>query len=218
MNILIVLNQAFEFNQDTGHDYVIGVDGGCRYCLDNELTMNLAIGDFDSLATELLETLKRRAIPIEHHAPEKDATDCELAIRHAMGLQPDSITVTGVLGGRADHSLANLLCLATQTGSVPVTMPGQIYNGYLLKSRQSIELEDESRGTVSIMALTQICHGVSNRGLKYPLQAATLPFGVGWGLSNEIIESRARITLEQGVLLVLADTGIKADIEINEEE
>ena len=115
-------------------------------------------------------------------------------------------------GGRTDHSLANLFCLAKQTANIPISMPGPNQNGYLLKNQQSLELIQDIGQLVSIMAMLKDCYGVSNTGMKYPINNSTINVGSGLGISNESIATSCDVSLNQGVLLVLTDSRSKAQI------
>ena len=212
MKILVVLNQTDRNMPIIEHDFVIGVDGGCRWCLDNNLPIDLAVGDFDSLNKEDLQSLSSKAINIERHPVNKDHTDLELALAVAMEKKPSSITVYGVWGGRMDHSLANLLCIAMQSGQTPVIMPDHNESGYLIKNQQKIQINAEIGHCISILALGNDCIGVSNNGLKYPLNDALIKQGTGIGLSNLTTDHISEVSLQLGVLLIL--TGNRCDARL----
>ena len=218
MNILIVLNQTDTDTPPISHDYLIGVDGGCEWCLKNNQKMDLAIGDFDSLSPAHFLQLKQYAGKIEQHSTEKDQTDLELAITAAMQVNPCQLNVYGVWGGRLDHSLANLLCLAEQTQRVPIYMPGRHQFGFIIKSKQVISIKAQPNHSVSLLALGDDCYGISNKGFKYPLTDAILKHGSGRGLSNLTTDKRSEIALDQGRLLVLTGTETQVDITTQDED
>ena len=209
---LIVLNQTDVEPLTEGFDFIIGVDGGCKWCIENNICFDLAIGDFDSLEQHYFDQLDQHAKTIDQHSRDKDLTDLELAIKSARAHSSEHLTVLGVWGGRTDHSLANLFCLAGQSVNIPVSMPGHNQNGYLLKSQQSLELTQDIGQIVSIMAIQDDCHGVSNSGMRYPLTNSTISQGSGLGLSNETITNSSSITIVEGALLVL--THQQADAKI----
>lgn len=201
-----MLNQADTNLPEERHDFVIGVDGGCRWCMDNHQPVDLAIGDFDSLDTRDLQKLSSRSVEIERHPEDKDHTDLELALIAAMKRSPSAITVHGVWGGRIDHSLANLLCIAVQSGQVPVAMHGSQQSGYLIKNRQTIIFNAEMGQCVSLLALCMNCTGVSNSGFKFPLNDALIEQGTGIGLSNLTTAPVSEISLQAGILLILTSS------------
>ena len=49
--------------------------------------------------------------PIQQHPAAKDETDLELALVYAANNYPGDIYLFGVLGGRLDQTLANILLL-----------------------------------------------------------------------------------------------------------
>ena len=61
-------NQEFQF---------IGVDGGCLKLMEEELPIDLAIGDFDSISLEDKEALKNYTSKMIEFPSEKDFTDFE---------------------------------------------------------------------------------------------------------------------------------------------
>ena len=212
MKILIVLNQADKTLPIDKYDFIIGVDGGCNWCIENKQTIDLAIGDFDSLSKEDLKTLVSMSVKIERHPENKDQTDLELALAAAMKKNPSTITVYGVWGGRNDHSIANLLCIALQSDHCPVIMHGNDESGYLLKNQQKINITAEIGHRISILALGGDCSGVSNKGLKYPLTSATIKQGTGIGLSNLTTDVETEISLDTGILLILTGANCTASI------
>src|SRR5699024_6449507 len=57
------------------------------------------------------KTVQQNADVFEIHPPEKDKTDLEIALQKALSLEPDTIYLFGVTGGRLDHALINLQLL-----------------------------------------------------------------------------------------------------------
>ncbi len=83
------------------------MDGGFTSLADVGCAPDLAIGDFDSLGY-VPEGVEVLVFP-----PEKDASDMELALGEAVARGADAVEVYGALGGRLDHTLANLQLLAS---------------------------------------------------------------------------------------------------------
>lgn len=87
----------------------IGIDMGYQLIVKEGKSCLFAIGDFDS--GQLEEPLP---FPIERHPVAKDETDSELAIMKAKEMGYKTIILWGALGGRLDHTLANLRCITWQ--------------------------------------------------------------------------------------------------------
>ena len=138
-------------------DWVIAADGGYARLLALGIPADLVVGDFDSLAWE------------------KDETDMLAAIRLGLKKGYRAFYLYGGTGGRTDHTLANLQCLAflSKRGA----------RGFLFGANEAITAITDGeiawgpggRGTVSVFAHGGRAEGVSIRGLKYPLCGAGEP-------------------------------------------
>ena len=80
---------------------VIAADSGAVHAKAAGLTIDIAVGDFDSIPPMLLVELESAGVKIERHPAVKDATDLELAIDVAIREGADVITIVGGHGGRA---------------------------------------------------------------------------------------------------------------------
>lgn len=90
-------------------EYIVGVDSGLDYLIENHLRIDLAIGDFDSVNPKYLEEIEKRSSQVIRLEVAKDMTDLAYAIDYVYNnMEYDSITVYGGIGGRVDHFLANL--------------------------------------------------------------------------------------------------------------
>ena len=85
-------------------DYIIAADSGLRHLAPLGVTCDELIGDFDSLGY----------IPdnaTEVYPCEKDDTDAMLAVKHGLLKGMDYFVILGGLGGRLDHTMANIAAL-----------------------------------------------------------------------------------------------------------
>lgn len=90
-------------------DYFVGVDRGCLYILEQGWTLDLAVGDFDSMTEIERQKVQKSAHELQRAQAEKDDTDTQLALALAFEKFPQAnVTLIGVTGGRLDHFLANL--------------------------------------------------------------------------------------------------------------
>ncbi len=93
------------------HD-VVAADSGALEAMRHGFSVDLVVGDLDSLPGEALGELVRNGAAVERHPPDKDATDLALAIGRAVARGATRVTVVGGHGGRLDHLLANVAVLA----------------------------------------------------------------------------------------------------------
>jgi thiamine pyrophosphokinase len=188
------------------NDYVICVNGGSIHALALGVRPHLVIGDLDSLPVETREKILKQKPAMVKHPPEKDKSDLELALDHAVLMQPAEILILGALGGaRCDHAFINLLLLQIPFKNA---IPAKI-----IDERQEILLAGEKTvvkgkpgDLLSLFALTDQVDGITTVNLKYPLVNETLHFASTRGLSNELLASSAEVTVGSGLLLVIKTT------------
>jgi thiamine pyrophosphokinase len=180
----------------------VAADGGAAHCLALGVAPHAVIGDFDSLDPAQRATLEAQGAQFIQHPARKDATDFELALLHARAAGATRIEVLGGLGRRWDHSLANLLLAADpRFADLPITFLHGEQRLFIIAARTQLELETGSR--VSLIPLRGDAHGVSTRGLEYPLASETLPFGSSRGVSNVVAQPQVEIDLASGLLLCI---------------
>lgn len=191
-------------------DLVIAVDGGCMYCDVLGIEPDVIIGDFDSLTAEYIYRLKEaengkdeKKKRIIHLNPVKDDTDTLAAIR--LGLQEGyrEFHLYGAMGGRLEHTIANLQCLQylKKEGAA-----GYLWDGNMMATvivNESISFRREMEGMVSVFATGESASGVTEKGLKYLLNDAEITNSFPIGVSNEFIGERAEISVKDGALLIL---------------
>src|SRR4051794_1838295 len=94
------------------HRYVIAPGSGVDHAPALGLSVDRAVGDFDSVTPGARAAAEAAGAVVEQHPAAKDATDLELALEAAIGTGTDRIVVVGGVGGRLDHLLATALLLA----------------------------------------------------------------------------------------------------------
>ena len=179
-------------------DYVIACDRGYSYAVSCGIHPDLVVGDFDSYDGSIDSN-----VPVNRFPPEKDDTDTILAVRRAAELGVESVSLYCALGGRMDHTVANLqaLIFAQNLG-----MGSSIHSAntmiHTLKNG-SMRLPRRYGWTLSVFSAQDMCYGVNISGVKYPLHNATLSNSYPLGISNEWISPEAFISVEKGILLIV---------------
>lgn len=190
---------ARDFNP-TEEDIIIAADGGLRALMAIGRKPHLLIGDLDSLgAYDLPED-----IPLEKHPVEKDDTDTAIALAQGYAQGYRHFRLYGCGGGRVDHLLANFqtMCRYSQMDA-EIQLIASDYTAYAL-TNSTLTLPERAAGTtVSIFCHGDQAEGVTLRGLKYPLTNHTLTCHHPLGVSNEHTGEPARITVQNGTLLIL---------------
>lgn len=185
------------FFENGRFDAVYAVDGGFAHLEAVGCVPDIAIGDFDSLG---YRPKCRRVIELP---VEKDKSDLEAAMDRAKTRQFDEVIVYGALGGRLDHTMANLqMCARFAESGMGVTFVADDYAIRIVVGPDAYELPLLEEGTVSVFAATNEAYGVIERGMKYSIDDETLTNRTTRGLSNELQGVEAAVAVEEGTLFV----------------
>jgi len=173
---------------------LVAVDGGLKHCHALGLQPDLIVGDFDSTLPSLLESysgIARLQVP-----REKDQTDLEIAIQEVMGAETQEVTVFASLGGRADHTLGNIVLLSRYAGRLFLESDRE----RLFVIDQTVTLDCAVGQTISLIPLNGPVHGVTTQGLQWELVGCTLDKNF-IGISNVATRSQVVIQVADGDLL-----------------
>jgi thiamine pyrophosphokinase len=181
---------------------IICCDSGARHLWKTGIKPDVIIGDMDSIEPDHMASYSKQGVKIIKYPVNKDFTDTELALDYALGLKPDSIFIWGALGGRIDHTLANvfLLCKGQEKG-IKTYLIDEYGEAFVLDKETSFI--NEAGKTVSLLALSPEVTGINLTGFLYPLKEGTLVMGDSRGISNVINDACAGINIRQGKLLVI---------------
>jgi thiamine pyrophosphokinase len=196
------------------HAIVIAADGGLDHARAAGLTPAGLIGDLDSVSEEGLAWAKQHAT-IQRHPIDKDATDTELAVAFAAGMNPARVVMVAGGGDRLDHTLAAIGALgASVLTSVPLVECWwggqylQVVHGPARVSIRTVTSTATSPGPetrISLLAMHGPCTGVTLSGTRWQLERAVLKPLVGHGLSNIATGSDVEVSLSTGILTVFVD-------------
>lgn len=179
-------------------DFIICADRGYEYALLHDVTPDLIIGDFDSGHKPELSNIETLCLPTQ-----KDDTDLHFAAREGIKRGFKDFILTGVTGGRLDHTIASLSTLKflTDNGASASVFD---YNtkAWLTTSKLEIERPDYSC-YFSVFSFGNVARGVSIMGGRYVLNNADLNDAFPIGVSNEFNDKKAVISVSQGCCLVL---------------
>ena len=177
-------------------DFVIAADGGLQHAKKLGITPDVILGDFDSLG---YTPGGASVFPVE-----KDDTDSMLAVRRGLDLGYREFLLYGSLDGpRLDHTVANFqtlqfLCDHEAWGTLcgNNAMVSVVKNG-------TLSFPSGCEGHLSVFCMGTDAHGVTLKGLYYPLDNGTLTAGFPLGVSNHFTGEPAEISVADGSLLVI---------------
>lgn len=193
-------------------DYCIAADSGLVMADKLGLTVDLLLGDYDSVDKKIFEKYNGNTNTITYPC-EKDYTDTHLALKKAIEkikkLQDtskdgteDEIAIIGATGTRYDHAFTNIFVLDE---SLEAGIRCAIYdkNNKIYLADKSFEIrKDKQFGDyLSFVPMTPEA-GLSLSGVKYPLDRYTLRQGESICQSNEITEMIAKVEIFTGKLVV----------------
>jgi thiamine pyrophosphokinase len=161
-----------------GHcSFLVCADGGARHAVRLGLAPHAVVGDMDSVPKPLPRSWKKTSFLCDF---DEDRSDFEKALAFISEAGCSRLYVAGLLGGRLDHALVNLVLaeaygsraslVVVDRGLATLMGPGR----YRLPSKKG-EL-------VSLLAAGKGVR-VSFSGVRYPLKKTLLKPG-GRGLSN----------------------------------
>lgn len=180
-----------------GDEYVIAADGGRAQAERAGLVPDWYVGDGDSGGTP--EGLPSLVLPVE-----KDWTDLEVAVHHAVSAGCGELLLVGCTGGRFDHYFANCCLLEElhRLGAVGLLLDAE--NEIRLLTPGTLRVRNRPKHTyLSILPLDRELTGLTLRGTRYLLTDAAVRRGSTLTVSNEIVGEEAELTLGGGHALLV---------------
>lgn len=179
---------------------VWAADGGSKHLKRLDSLPNRVIGDMDSLPPEVQAWLAAGQVPFNQHPPAKDETDLELALLLAVEQGFAEIWLFGLLGGRLDQMLANVLLLSHPAlANTTVKLRTATEQAWLV--RDQTKIVGQVGDIVSLIPLRGDVQMVRTTGLQWPLTDETLQFGQARGISNKMTAVSATVEISRGILL-----------------
>jgi thiamine pyrophosphokinase len=210
MKIGIILNGEIDDYKNTKkimldekYNCIICSDGGANHTYEMDINPDYILGDLDSIDPDRIDYYKEAGVSFKKFPAKKDETDTELCIYLAKTLGADQVDFYGALGGRIDHTLANIKLLY-------YTKEEEIYSR-ILSTKEDIYLIEDSEmvlhgnkgDTISVVAAKGDAEGVTLLDLEYPLDRYYMKYSKPIGISNVMLKDTCRIKVEKGCLLVI---------------
>lgn len=181
----------------TNKGLLIAADGGYKRLKELGMIPDFLVGDFDSLDNV------PKDVPSEKYSKEKDQTDMMIAIDKGFDLGYNTFAIYGGLGGRLDHSIANIQLLTYISKNKG--------RGYLIQgttiitviSDDKYRIKAQEQGYLSVFSLGETAKGVTLKGLKYGIKDAELNNHYPIGVSNEFMGEDVSIDVKEGSLMIL---------------
>ena len=186
----------------TGGMFVICADGGIEHARALGLKINLCMGDFDSYDGDLPDA------EIKKFGAQKDDTDMMLCVKEAVRRGAGEILIFGGLGGRFDHSLANIhalnYCLVNGVDAKLIDSEHEIF---LIRNGE-ITLNRSEGCLFSVLSLSEKSYGVYIKNAGYKLVNFDMTNHDPIGVSNVFMNEPVTVSVERGTLIIIVDTNL----------
>lgn len=197
---------ALDFLEKNRGAFLAAADGGLEFCRRNQIVPGLAVGDFDSVEKELVQSYEAmEKVEIVRLRPEKDDSDTQSLLNILIKRGVKSCAILGGTGTRLDHVLANMELLAyAQKQGCQAVMYDRNNRISVIASGTRLRRDEQFGKYVSFFPLGTDVKELTLRGFRYPLEKYHLRAeDCGLTVSNEIAEDEAWVTFQSGTLLMI---------------
>lgn len=181
--------------------FSVAADAGFLFFKRAHVRCDLVVGDFDSL--------KRVPKDVELLAfdKHKDKTDTQLALEHCLNKGYTRIDIVDPSIGESDHFLGNLMLLTLSSikkAGAAVRLVSPVCEIVLVED-SSVRFDSCVGDRVSVIPLGSRIR-LSCSGTAYDIEKALILRGNTRGLRNEIVKSRAEISVSGSAFVVHSRT------------
>ena len=181
--------------------FVVCADYGIKNFIGLEILPNLIIGDLDSSDEECKKFIEDKKIELIKLNTRKDFTDSESALSYLIENKYDEITLLSVTGSRLDHTLSNIFLLEKYFDKAKIK---------IIDNNNEISYIEEgdytfTKDNYKYLSIISISDKIllSSHGLSYEVKNSTINRAASLGVSNEIIDEKAKIVLHKGKALII---------------
>ena len=180
-------------------DLIVCADTAYLAAQAEGIVPHAVIGDFDHVEHEDKLSADQKVL---RFSSIKDDTDTMLCVKYALNRGASEIVIVGGIGGRLDHTFANIQTLSyiRKHGAVGTILDG---DHAVMTVDSRITLTKGSYYYASVFALDPVCRNITLKGFKYEAEHIDLTSDFPLGVSNEITSDTAEITAGEGTLLVI---------------
>lgn len=196
-NVVILAGGSISNVNNTDNKYIIAVDKGLEYAINNNLDVDMVIGDFDSIHKRYKEEIDKYSH--KTYDKDKDMSDLELAYNYCLDNNMFSIEVYGSTGDRLDHTFSNFQLIKTyKKKGLNIT---------LIDDKNIINYIEEKKEFKNIMQNISFLASdeesiITVSGVKWPLNKHNIKYGDTLTISNKIIDKAVVKIIKGGVFVI----------------
>lgn len=190
-----------------GNCFVLGVDGGCQWALDANITLDAIIGDFDTLDETIRKEITASGSKTITLNPVKNVTDTHAALDYLFDNDYTKVMMFGARGTRLDHTLGNLMIAFSYFPKMSIEIIDE--HNYIRAFVGPIIIEGKKLDKYKYLSIIPVEETIikSSQGLKYPIKDQIFKVFDSFGVSNEILEngnnSEYKLEALQGKFLII---------------
>lgn len=188
------------FFQRKGYNKLICADGGANSALKINLVPDIIIGDLDSISSESLREFQSVSKIIR--LKRQNDTDVEKCLKYAISNKYSEALLVGVTGDRLDHTICNLGIVLKFFNKVKCILIAE--NSILIPLSGLTILDSVPGELISLYGFNRKTK-ITTKGLKYPLNKTSLPFGERESTSNVSALYSVSIKVEGGKIFLIRD-------------
>lgn len=183
------------------NDIIIAADKGLETLKELKIRPDYIIGDFDSLG------YAPKGENIIKHPKIKDDTDTMLCVKKALNLGYKYFEIYGCIGGRLDHTIANIQTASFVAENKGIAVFFDVDNKTALTviKNDSISFTSDCSGNISVFSVCNKSVGINETGLLYEVSNGVITADFPLGVSNEFIGKNASISVENGKMCIIWD-------------
>ena len=188
---------------------VIAADSGVHVAHQLGLSVDVVIGDLDSVNQTALAALVALGTTVIRHPADKNESDAELALRHAAAIGVSRIILVGGGGGRLDHQLSTYAVMFLAALS-DIQLEARIAasRAYPIRTGETLNITCPPNSVVGLIPFGGDAQDITTHGLQWPLTDETLHIAASRGISNRSVGTDFSVMLGTGQLIVTVDAPI----------
>ena len=186
------------FLQKRNYSTLICADGGANKAMKLNLVPDFIIGDLDSINDTTLKFFKNQSKVIK--LKRQNDTDVEKCLKFAFKKNFVEAVLLGVTGNRLDHTFCNLGIVAKFFKEIKLKIIAE--ESLLIPYTGRVELTATPGEIVSLYGLDKKTK-ITSKGLKYPLNNISLPFGIKESTSNKALKEKVYLVISGGIVFIV---------------
>jgi thiamine pyrophosphokinase len=187
-----------KYFQNRGYNILICADGGANSALKLNLIPEIIIGDMDSISNDAKRRFGKTSKIIS--IKRQNDTDVEKCLKYAIKNGFTEVLLTGVTGNRLDHTICNLGIILKYYPQIDISLIAE--DSYLKPYKGNVKLKSFKGETISLYGFDNKTK-IQSKGLKYPLNNVSLPFGEKESTSNVSTTRNAELKIRNGFIFIV---------------